>query len=73
MSVHHVHEMSKETRSRQASSPLGTGITGNSEPPCGCWESNLGPLEEQVVILTVELLTSGLCETPGSFVLGGDF
>jgi hypothetical protein len=26
-------------------------ITGGCEPPCGCWEFNLGPLEEQTVLL----------------------
>ena len=24
------------------------------EPPCGCWELNLGPLEEPLVFLTTE-------------------
>ena len=24
------------------------------EPPCGCWELNPGPLEEQPVLLTAE-------------------
>jgi hypothetical protein len=24
------------------------------KPPCGCWELNSGPLEEQLVILTIE-------------------
>ena len=24
-----------------------TGVTGSSEPPCGYWELNPGPLEEQ--------------------------
>jgi hypothetical protein len=24
------------------------------EPPCGCWEMNSGPLEEQTVLLTAE-------------------
>ena len=24
------------------------------EPPCGCWELNSGPLEEQSVLLTAE-------------------
>ena len=32
----------------------GTGITDGSEPPCGCWELNTGPLEEQAVLLTAE-------------------
>jgi hypothetical protein len=25
-----------------------------THPPCGCWELNLGPLEEQPVLLTDE-------------------
>ena len=25
------------------------------EPPCGCWESNSGPLEDQPMLLTTEL------------------
>jgi hypothetical protein len=29
-------------------------ITDGCEPPCGCWELNLGPLEEQLVLLTAE-------------------
>jgi hypothetical protein len=24
------------------------------EPPCGCWDLNSGPLEEQSVLLTAE-------------------
>ena len=24
------------------------------EPPCGCWDSNSGPSEEQSVLLTTE-------------------
>jgi hypothetical protein len=27
-------------------------ITDSCEPPCGCWEWNLRPLEEQPVLLT---------------------
>jgi hypothetical protein len=30
-------------------------ITGGCEPPCGCWELNSEPLEEQSVFLTTEL------------------
>jgi hypothetical protein len=30
-------------------------ITDGCEPPCGCWELNSGPLEEQSVLLTAEL------------------
>jgi hypothetical protein len=29
-------------------------ITDGFEPPCGCWELNSGPLEEQSVLLTAE-------------------
>ena len=29
-------------------------ITDGCEPPCGCWELNSGPLEEQAMILTSE-------------------
>ena len=29
-------------------------ITDGCEPPCGCWELNSGPLEEQAMILTTE-------------------
>ena len=29
-------------------------IIDGCEPPCGCWELNSGPLEEQVVLLTTE-------------------
>lgn len=32
----------------------GTGIVDSCELPCGCWELNLSPLEEQPVLLTVE-------------------
>jgi hypothetical protein len=27
-------------------------ITVGCEPPCGCWELNSGPLQEQSVLLT---------------------
>jgi hypothetical protein len=32
----------------------GTEVTDSCELPCGCWELNLGPLEEQPVLLTME-------------------
>lgn len=31
-----------------------TGMTDSYELPCGCWELNPGPLEEQPVVLTTE-------------------
>jgi hypothetical protein len=33
---------------------LGTGVTDGCELSCEFWESNLGPLEEQPVLLTLE-------------------
>jgi hypothetical protein len=30
-------------------------ITGGCDPPCGCWDLNSGPLEEQSVLLPTEL------------------
>ena len=30
--------------------PIDTGVTGDGELPCGCWELNLGPLEEQPML-----------------------
>ena len=29
-------------------------VTGVYEPPCGSWEPDLGPLQEQQVLLTTE-------------------
>jgi hypothetical protein len=39
-----------QTHQKRASDP----ITDGREPPCGCWELNSGPLEEQSVFLTAE-------------------
>jgi len=33
----------------------GTGVTDGSELSRGCWEWNLGPLEEQPVLTTAEI------------------
>jgi hypothetical protein len=32
----------------------GTGVTNRCDLSCGCWELNLGHLEEQPVLLTIE-------------------
>ena len=29
-------------------------VTDGCEPPCGCWDLNSGPSEEQSVLLTAE-------------------
>jgi hypothetical protein len=39
-----------KTYQKRASDP----ITDGWEPPCGCWELNSGPLEEQLVLLPAE-------------------
>jgi hypothetical protein len=39
-----------ESHQKKASDP----ITDNCESPCGCWELNWGPLEEQPVLLTTK-------------------
>lgn len=37
---------------------LGTGVEDSWEPPSGCWEPNLSPLQKQKVLLTAEYLFS---------------
>lgn len=37
----------------------GTGVIGGYQPLCGCWDLNLGPLQEQLV-----LLISAVCPGP---------
>jgi hypothetical protein len=32
----------------------GTGVRDGCGPPCGFWEPDLGPLQEQQVLLTTE-------------------
>jgi hypothetical protein len=39
-----------QTHQKKANNP----ITDGCEPPCGCWELNSGPWEEQSVLLTAE-------------------
>lgn len=48
MSVKHVHAVPTESRSHR------TGVTDSYELPFGCWEANLGTLEEQPVLLAYE-------------------
>ena len=43
------------------------GAHAEDEPPCGCWELNLGPLQEQQMLLTAELTLQPL---PCSSVFG---
>jgi hypothetical protein len=49
MCVHHLHAWYPRR-------PEGIGASGTGyELPSGCWESNLGPLEGEPVLLTTEL------------------
>jgi hypothetical protein len=45
-----MHHCSLQTHQKRASDPIIDGC----KPPCGCWELNSGPLEEQPVLLTAE-------------------
>jgi hypothetical protein len=45
-----VHCCSLQTQQKKALDP----ITNGCESPCGCWELNSGPPEEQVVLLSAE-------------------
>jgi hypothetical protein len=45
-----VHCHSLQTYQKRASDPIIDGL----KPPCGCWELNSGPLQEQSVLLTTE-------------------
>jgi hypothetical protein len=45
-----IHCHCLQTQQKRASDP----ITDGCEPPCGCWNLNSGPLEEQSVLLTTE-------------------
>ncbi|KAL6091584.1 hypothetical protein STEG23_001239 [Scotinomys teguina] len=51
---HMAVEMQREVLEQmQVSDPL-KRVTDICEPPCGCWELNLGPLKKQSVLLTAE-------------------
>jgi hypothetical protein len=46
-----------------------TGVRGDYELPCECWELNLEPLqEEQVVLIPHSFLKDGVLCSPGFFV-----
>ena len=45
--VHHMHMVATETEG--SIKPTGLGVTD-----CGCWELNLGSLQEQPVLLTAD-------------------
>ena len=55
MSVYHLHAWYPQRPEDGFRSPE-TGVAGACELlPYGCWKLNLGPLEEQTVLLTTKL------------------
>jgi hypothetical protein len=50
MSVYHMCFCCLQKLEKGTSSS-GTGVTDSYELPCGCWELNLGLLEEQMVLV----------------------
>ena len=55
MSVNHLHAWDPRRPEDDIRSPE-TGVIGGCKLlPYGCWELNLGPLEEQTVLLTTKL------------------
>lgn len=57
VSVHHVCAVPAEARRNQGKFPA-TGVTYSCELPCGFWETNPGPLQEQQMFLIPEPLSS---------------
>jgi E3 ubiquitin-protein ligase NEDD4 len=53
MSMHHIQEWYLQRPEEGLGSP-GTGDVEDCEPPCGCWDLNSGPSEDQSVLLTAE-------------------
>jgi hypothetical protein len=53
MSMYHLQWLELMEARRELESP-GSEVIDGCEPLCGCWESNLDPLEEQRVLSTAE-------------------
>lgn len=53
MSVYHVCNLFPR-RSEKGISGSGTRVVDACEPLCGCWEPNIGPLQEWQMLLTAE-------------------
>jgi hypothetical protein len=47
----------------------GPGVRDGYEVPCGCWEWNSGPLEEQLELLTLSHLSNSLSVSPCDLVI----
>lgn len=55
--------------SRERQIPPGNGLTDGCELPCGCWELNSGPLQEQQGLFTAEPPLQPLQVTLESFFM----
>ena len=51
---HMTHNHLCPQRPEEGAGSPGARVTDSCEPPCGGWELNPGPLEEQPVFLTTE-------------------
>lgn len=47
-----VHSLCDQSGQKRSLDPLELESPSSCEPPCGCWQSNLGPLQEQPVLNT---------------------
>lgn len=56
MYVHHIHAWSWQ-RSEEGVTVPETGVTDGCESLCGCWETNLGRLQELLLLLPTGLLS----------------
>ena len=56
-------------RPEESTESLRTGVTEGCEPSCGSWELNLGPLQDQQVILTTELSLQALLVSLDAFLV----
>lgn len=46
--------LDSSSEARRGPRAPGTGVTESCKPPCRCWESNQGPVEEQSGFITAE-------------------
>lgn len=46
----HIMNVPGTLRGQEGAQAPVTGIAGSCEPPCGCWELNLGPLQEKLLL-----------------------
>nr|XP_042133715.1 A disintegrin and metalloproteinase with thrombospondin motifs 17-like [Peromyscus maniculatus bairdii] len=50
-----LHMNSGSCRTEEGIGSPGTGVIDSCESPCGCWELDVDPLEEQPMLLTIKL------------------